>query len=198
MPDVAMKMDVTLDAGPLRDMYARMAAFGQGPLDAMDDAIGAAMVASTQLRFRAQVDPQGNPWKPSKRALKDHGKTLIEKGMLLASITHNVLPGKGVEWGSPLVYAGVHQTGADITMHPRSQRIYFRFVGKSGELKPQFAKKGKSNFSKWATIAHAYTIHLPARPYLGISSDDETEILDTAGRHLSAAIVGSSVQGLAK
>lgn len=188
MTDVAMKVDVRLEAGAVRDLYARMAAFGQGPLDAMDDAIGLAMVAGTQKRFRAGTDPMGNPWKPSKRALKEHGKTLIETGMLLASITYNVLPGKGVEWGSNKVYAGVHQTGAEITIHPRSQRVYFRFVG--DELRPQFAKKGKSNFSKWATIAHAYTIHLPARPYLGISDDDEKEIEDTAGRHLSAAIVG--------
>jgi phage gpG-like protein len=185
MASVAMR--ATFNDAPVRGMLARMATFGAAPLDRLYDAIGDAMVASTQLRFRGQHDPLGNPWKPSKRALKQHGKTLIESGHLLASITHNVLPGKGVEWGSALTYSGIHQTGGDITIHPRSQRIYRHIRGNT--LEPRFVKKSKSNFATWATISRSYTIHIPARPYLGVSPDDERTIQQLAVTHLQAEIV---------
>lgn len=190
MAGVSMTLNVKLEAQPLRDMYARMARFGQGAVDRMDDAVGAAMVSSTQRRFREQHDPLGNPWKPSKRALRTHGQTLIDRGMLVGSLTYNVLSGKGVEWGSPMKYAAVHQTGADITIYPRSQQI-FRHI-KGNVLQPRFVKKSKSNYASWATIAHAYTIHIPARPFLGIDTADAKEIEDTAVRHEAAEIIGST------
>jgi phage gpG-like protein len=194
MPSVAMQMNVAFEDLALRDMYSRMAGFGQGPLDRMDDAIGGYGVSSTALRFRNQIDPLGNPWKPSRRALKEHGKTLIDKGLLLASLTYNVLAGKGVEWGSPLIYASAQQNGAEITIYPRSQQIYRRLRGNM--LEPRFAKKSQANFASWATIAHTYTIHIPPRPFLGVNDDDGQEIEDIAARHLSATILGASVTAL--
>lgn len=101
------------------------------------DEIGAALVTSTQFRFEDQQGPDGLAWVPSERALAENGQTLVDKGLLLASITH--LPGNDqVEVGSNMVYAGIHQFG-----------------GRAGR---------------------GHKVDMPARPYLGISFEDETEI----------------------
>ena len=44
------------------------------------ESIGGHLRTSTNLRFLNQVDPDGQPWKPSKRARKLGGKTLIDRG----------------------------------------------------------------------------------------------------------------------
>jgi phage gpG-like protein len=174
---VGVSMDVTLDS----DDRAH----------AMWDAIGAAMVTSTQLRFREGVDPEGDPWKPSERVIKHGGATLIEYGYLLASQTHNVLDdGDGVEWGSNLIYAAVHQTGYVFHREAHEQTIH-RKVSKSGELGNRFVKKKDSNFDQDVHVG-AYDIHLPARPYLGINEDDEATIETIAQNHLAAALLGTT------
>lgn len=77
--------------------------------DLMDE-IGGLMVASTIDRFENSKSPDGISWVPSERALDESGKTLIDKGLLMGSITH--IPGNDqVEVGSNLVYAGIHQFG---------------------------------------------------------------------------------------
>jgi phage gpG-like protein len=185
---VSMRTGVKVEDAGIRDVFARMKGFGAAPLDKMDDAIGAAMVASTQLRFRNSSDPSGNPWKPSERARKTGGKTLVEHGYLAASITHNVLQGKGVEWGSAIVYSQVHQQGAIIHREAHSQNI-FRKLDRYGELLPGFVKKSKSTFEQ-AVHVGAYDITIPARPFLGVSTEDEAEIEDIGVRHLASAILG--------
>ena len=152
-------------------------------------AIGAAGVASTQLRFDQQHGPGGAPWKPSQRALKDGGKTLQLSGMLLASITYNLLGADGVEWGSNLPYAPAMQGGADITVYPRSQQIY-QTVSKAGVLNQKFVRPSKSNFARWVEVPE-YHIHIEARPYLGIDEEDIAEFTDTALRHVDAALMGT-------
>ena len=54
----------------------------------MFDEIGAAMVASTQLRFVGQHDIDGNPWKASWRAQMQGGQTLRDTGRLMNGLTH--------------------------------------------------------------------------------------------------------------
>ncbi len=49
--------------------------------------IARAMETSVLLNFTQQRSPDGIPWLPSKRAQRDGGKTLIDKGGLLASVT---------------------------------------------------------------------------------------------------------------
>lgn len=50
--------------------------------------VARAMETSVLLNFTQQRQPDGIPWLPSKRAQKDGGKTLIDTGKLLASVTH--------------------------------------------------------------------------------------------------------------
>ena len=49
--------------------------------------IARAMEISVLLNFTQQRQPDGVPWLPSKRAQRDGGKTLIDTGKLLASVT---------------------------------------------------------------------------------------------------------------
>lgn len=74
------------------------------------DELGGLLVASTINRFENSKDPNGISWAPSQRALAEGGKTLIDKGLLMGSITH--VPGNDqVEVGSNLAYAGIHNDG---------------------------------------------------------------------------------------
>ncbi|MOA52538.1 hypothetical protein D3C78_1758480 [compost metagenome] len=45
-------------------------------------------------------------------------------------------------------------------------------------------KKSRSNFAQWVTIG-AYSIQMPERPFLGLSTDDEQDILDLVSNFLS-------------
>jgi phage gpG-like protein len=183
-------LELNWDAGTMEAAQAAfrsLEAFDGTRSAAMWAAIGGYGVSSTQLRFDAQVGPDGDPWKPSQRAIKEDGKTLIWHGYLIRSITYNVL-GEGVEWGSPLAYAAAMQAGAHITSFARSQQTY-RKAGRDG-LSARFVKKAKSNFASWATIPE-YEIAIEARPYLGLNAQDGQEIADTALRHLDQAWQGS-------
>lgn len=76
------------------------------------DELGALMVASTINNFENSKSPDGISWIVSLRALIEGGKTLIDKALLMGSITH--IPGNDqVEWGSNLAYAGIHNFGGE-------------------------------------------------------------------------------------
>lgn len=117
------------------------------------DRIGAALVASTQLRFEDQRSPAGVPWQRSRRAASVGGQTLVDSGRLRASITHRPGP-TAVEVGTNVGYAGTHQFGATIAAKtPKGLR--FR-IGNA-----------------WVT-KRAVTI--PARPFLGLDAADREHI----------------------
>lgn len=77
------------------------------------DAIGAALVVSTQDRFERETGPDGEKWPASLRARTTGGKTLTDKGMLVGSLTHNATDAM-VEIGTNLIYAAIHQLGGVI------------------------------------------------------------------------------------
>lgn len=132
------------------------AALGDDPTE-MFDAIGGAMVASTQIRFEQQAAPDGSPWPPSIRALTEGGLTLSKSGRLAQSITHQADPG-GVEWGTDVAYAGPHQHGA-VIRPVQAKALRFKLPGKLG----------------WRTASE---VILPKRAFLGVDAEDEAEILE--------------------
>ena len=79
------------------------------PADILDE-IGSYLVTATDLRFEAERDASGTPWKPSERAKATGGKTLQLSGRLRRSITHRVTGGT-VEVGTNVIYAAPHQFG---------------------------------------------------------------------------------------
>lgn len=79
---------------------------------AVMEVIGEMLRSSTVERFDASEGPDGTPWKPSKRALKEGGKTLVKTGGsgLMGSIDYEASPDHVVV-GSNKVYARIHQLG---------------------------------------------------------------------------------------
>lgn len=121
------------------------------------DAIGALLVASTQRRFELGVDPEGDSWPFSLRVLLEGGKTLIDSGELVASITHEA-DDAGVAVGTNSIKAGPHQFGAVI--RPVTARAL------------AFEISGAQIFAQEVTI--------PRRAFLGLDDDDEAMILEEA------------------
>lgn len=128
----------------LRDAAAQV-----DDLTELMDRIGAALVASTQMRFEDQVSPAGVPWRRSHRAASVGGQTLVESGRLRASITHRPGP-NAVEVGTNVRYAGTHQFGATIAAKT-AKALRFR-IG-----------------AAWVTKRQ---VTIPARPFLGLDAAD--------------------------
>ena len=121
---------------------------------------------STLERFDSETGPDGKKWKKSLRAQITGGKTLTDKGHLRGSITSD--SGRDfAQWGSNKVYARIQQLG--------------------GVIKPKTASKLRFKLANggWRTVSQ---VTLPARPYLGVSHEDEVEIL---------AIIRSRLMGAA-
>lgn len=180
---------ITIDDTPLRNALDALRSMDATAMRPALDAIGAAMVTATQLRFRSGADPDGAEWKPSKRALKHGGQTLVESGRLLQSLTYNVLD-DGVEWGSNVIYAAIHQFGGPIHRAAGKTKVY-RTVSKSGELGNRFVKKHVANFMTEHSHG-AYDIVMPRRAYLGVNEADAGEITQILSDHLQAAIDGGA------
>jgi len=139
---------------------------------------------STDNRFRQQVAPDGSPWAPlaaSTIAKKGNNKILRQGGDLQDTIRHQV-SGNTLEFGTDRPYGAIHQLGGKVDHAARSQQVYFS--AKNGTVGNRFVKRSKSNFAQWVTRG-AHSTEMPARPYLGLSSEDDAEILAIISDYLS-------------
>jgi phage virion morphogenesis protein len=147
------------------------AARAEHPKDLFDE-IGASLVVSTQRRFEAGVGPDGSPWPPSIRALAEGGRTLVDSGRLMQSLTH-VPSDAGVEVGTNVLYAAIHQFGG--TVRPvKAAALHFKLLGQD------------------IFVDH---VTIPARPFLGLDADDEREILAIAADYLAGPETGGADGG---
>lgn len=170
---------------PLQAALQRMKTLGERPR-AIWDAIGQYGESSTRARFKSQTGPDGQKWKPSKRAQKTGGQTLVLKAHLLRSISYKAT-NAGAQWGSNRVYAAIHQFGGQIQKLAFSSTLRLR-TGKGGALLRQkdhahlavFAKATHKNAVQRRYTVGAHTINMPARPYLGVNAADGIEILQIA------------------
>ncbi|GHV76499.1 virion morphogenesis protein [Spirochaetia bacterium] len=146
----------------LKEVSAVKKLLAKAPLDSMDrsrllQSIGVEMEAQTQERFDTQKSPDGDSWKAlaqkttayyASKGLLGARSILVGEGTLRDSITSEV---QGGAWstlvGATMEYAAVHQFGAEIK--PKSAKALFV---------PGYGKLQKVN--------------IPARPYIGVSSDD--------------------------
>lgn len=117
--------------------------------------IGQILYDGTMERFDRERTPEGAPWQRSWRALLQGGKTLQSTGRLRDSITLNV-QGKKISVGTNVKYAPVMQFGAVIR-------------AKSGKY-----LTFKTPMGGWAKVQ---SVKIPARPFLGLSKDDEQAII---------------------
>lgn len=134
-------------------------------------AIGLAMEMSTKERIGdTNVSPDGQPWKVSRRASIDGGRTLYDRGGLNDSITS---AGSATEarWGTNKIHGPIHQTGG--TIRPKTKKaLHFSIPG-----------------GGFVTVAK---VVIPARPYLGISAADQVEIAGIVEDYFFAGMTGTA------
>lgn len=121
-------------------------------------AMAEALRTSTLDRFESTQGPDGTEWEPSIRTA-DGGKTLTDTALLKNSISAKASE-TGFAVGTNTIYAATHQFGDKRSIRAKNGK-YLKF---------------KVNGS-WRQ-AKEVTINIPARPFLGISQDDEREIKD--------------------
>ncbi|MDA8483595.1 phage virion morphogenesis protein [Pseudomonas resinovorans] len=129
--------------------------------------------SSTRERFNSETAPDGQKWKESLRARLTGGKTLTQDGHLGDSITSTANDQKA-EWGSNRIYAAIHQFG--------------------GVIKPKSATALRFQIPGLGWVTRQQ-VTLPARPYLGISDDDQENILDLVNQHISSLIRSAAPGG---
>lgn len=166
---------ITLDHDAALDELAGYIARARNPRGMFQN-IGMSLVTSTLHRFERGVGPDGNPWPPSIRALATGGKTLIMTARLMRSITFNA-SATGLELGSNVVYAAIHQFGGLVHHAARTAVLHFKTNKRTGQSR--FAKPGKADRARKAEIG-AHTVRMPARPFIGLDDDDNREILRIA------------------
>jgi phage gpG-like protein len=151
----------------------------------MWEGIGDHLRNKTQDRFESGTAPDGSKWPPSLRALATGSKTLIKSGNLKNFINVNA-SATGVEVGTNVEYAAIHQFGFDgsITRKARTQVFHFKLDKKSGKSLG-FATKKKANYAVKSKIAeHQAHLKMPARPFLGIDDEDTAGILNIASTYV--------------
>lgn len=127
-----------------------------GDLTPLMEGIGLTLESATIDRFDTETAPDGSKWKPSLRAKTEGGKTLTDTSQLRSSVTSEA-DATSVAVGTNKIYAGAHQFGA--TIRAKSAKGL------------RFALPGGLGFRR------VMQVELPARPFLGLSAEDETEIL---------------------
>lgn len=192
-----MTASVAMDVRPETDQAVvaallRVRALGESPR-VIWQAIANEGEQSTRRRFQAQVGPDGTKWKPSRRALKSGGLTLVHSARLLRSITHTANT-SSAEWGTNVVYAGIHNDGGKIQRLAHSSWLRLR-TNAAGRLLRQ---KDHGNLAVFAKATHkrsverrytvgAYTINMPARPFLGVNAQDGQAFEQLAGAAVDQA-----------
>jgi phage virion morphogenesis protein len=153
-------------------LIAGLARLSDG-LDDMPDVmgeIGEYLVRSTKERFNEGTAPDGTPWaknSPVTLARKNDPNPLIDTKALFENIFHEAGRNE-VQVGSSRDQAAVMQFGA-------AQGEFGAFIGKD--------KRGRDHFHHlpWGDI--------PARPFLGLSDEDETALVGIIEEYL-AGLVG--------
>lgn len=141
------------------------------------ESIGGHLRTSTNLRFLNQVDPDGQPWKPSKRARKLGGKTLIDRGQLRDSFNAQLVAG-GLEFGTDLVNAAAHQFGVDkvVTVGAHVRKVSRAF---GRQLPVPVISNVRS---------HQRKMFMPVRRMIGWTDTDDEVARETFTNHLAQVL----------
>lgn len=164
--------------------------------------MGAYGILSTQRRFETRRGPDGQPWAPlARRTARERIKRGRDPANILR-LTARLYQSFAVEvtgtasaaelaWGTNVAYAAIHQFGGTIAMPARESTIYRFYDERRDEVDWRFRSRARSNFASTVSIG-AYTITIPARPYLGIDDADLVELTAIGEQHLAMAIGGAA------
>lgn len=166
----------------LADRLERLA---RAETDALLDLVGSEVESQTRRRIESEkTDPGGTEWadwSEGYKSTRHDGQSYLEgEGDLLDSISYEVDDG-AVIVGTNLIYGRVHQLGLDDTLDVSAHR---RKV-KSRD------KKGVASGVGFVR-SHKRTVNIPAREYLGLSSDNEADVLAIADQWLDDQILGAA------
>lgn len=186
------RIELTLDSiGASASLQKAAAALQPAGLSLLLSDIGEYLLRSTRDRAALQISPDGKPWaalSPSyarwKGKVRPGVPILKFDNHMIGDQLSNQVEGDTLLLGTNAPYGAIHQLGGSINIAARSQQAYFHHS--NGEVSPQFVNKRKANFAQWVTIP-AYTINMPARPWLGLSTSDEKEIVLLTGDHLKGS-----------
>lgn len=159
-----MSIGIAIDVIGLEHAQAVLAHIGGDTSQLMSN-IGSALEDSTRKRIdETKTSPDGAAWAPNTTGngiLLQSGRNLLDSVGFIAS-------SEEVEVGAGWEYAHVHQFGATIT--PKSAKALAFVLG------------GKLILAKSVTI--------PARPFVGLSAEDATEV-----ERLTTDWLGRSIGG---
>lgn len=168
--------EFTLNDDALMAAVARLEDGLANPL-LLFEKIGSYGVRSTQARFLSQTAPDGaawQAWNPAYAELRGPGSILTRSGALVQSLNFQAGLSE-VRWGSPMIYAAVHQFGATIV--PKNARTLAFWLSSSSYVGSQ--------------LVLARSVTIPARPYLGLSAADTDEIVALAGDYTRDLLTGA-------
>ncbi|MBP6543222.1 MAG: phage virion morphogenesis protein [Piscinibacter sp.] len=181
---------IEIDTTEVRAAFARLVAAGRDPQPALAE-IGEDVAESTRGRFVTQTGPDGQRWAPNTQT------TLLR---YLAAKT-GIRDKQGRHAGTRKGYFGkdgrVTQKGAQVVSGKRIlQGLSGSLASQIGyQLAPGMVVIGSSMIyagmmqfgGTKAEFPHLWG-DIPARPFIGLSADDERNILDILARHLEQAI----------
>ena len=153
-------IEITLDDAEVLKAINRLHAAARDLTPLMQE-IGEHLLSTTRERFVSQTAPDGAPWTPLSEDYKqtkarNAHKILTLFGILRGQLNYRASKDR-VEVGSPTIYAGTHQFGAGVGV---------------------FGTTSRGTPIPWGNI--------PARPFLGVSDDDEREIGALVSDHLAS------------
>lgn len=159
--------EVQIDDREVRAALKR-ALVSTGDLTPVMKAIGERLLRSTEERFDTETAPDGTPWKPLKASSLGAGykkaKRTPVKGQLTAAYKRYLADRK--------ILTRSGQLRSTIFSRPASDHVAIG-TGKIYGATHQFGRG-----------------EIPARPFLGVTTADQQEILDLLSEHVSRAMAG--------
>ena len=163
-----MAVAIEVNVKGLKRLQERLNNLGGLDVSKILNPIGAAIETQTRRRITEEREsPEGEAWtewSESYKKSRHQGHSLLQSSGALVNSIQYLVTGGQVEVGSNLVYAAAHQFGVTTKAHKiRARRKkYLGWPGMTGHPVKEVNHPGSE---------------IPARPYLGISAENEDEIL---------------------
>jgi phage virion morphogenesis protein len=193
--EVRVKIESRAVSEAFADLVRRLPA-GGNMAPAMQS-MARALKTGAQMRFRTEKTPEGQAWEKSYRARTEGGQTLSLTRRLRNSITAAHGP-TTASVGTNVAYAAIHQFGGVI----RAKKGPFLAIPVTPAARQAGSPRNMPGLHVWQTVKGQFvmgtengTVHyllkrqvtIPARPYLGASDADKTELLRVVQDHLATA-----------
>ena len=160
-------IEIKVEDTPVKEMFRKMQSRIENTQPAMEQIAG--IVKSSVLKnFMVGGRPK---WKPSQRAIKEHGQTLRYTGVLMNSIDGHGYRDRAEVWTN-VPYAATHQYGADINRLGRSGKLFFKaYKGGKRKGRTLFSRESKASYGK-SVEYKPYSIHIEPRPFVMVQDED--------------------------